>query len=112
MKKIAIPLLGATLAAAFSLAGASAAQASSLTAGTSAALGTAPSCISRVVSNNDPTDLSNTTVKLTNNCGQTMKVKVIFHAGADSACHTLSAGQVKTIGAMSVFSTYDKTVTC
>ncbi|MGH4031049.1 beta-Ig-H3/fasciclin [Actinomycetota bacterium Odt1-20B] len=73
-----------------------------------AADGTAPACINRYV-----TDTPNGfDVDLTNNCGRTMRVKVVVNYAGDSPCYTLGAGQSKLYIYEGVTGTYDRTVVC
>lgn len=120
MKKLATVAIGALTGAGVLMAWPAAMA--SATSGTQAAAGpqaqaaaratTAPACIGRAIYNNDPTDLSNTYVILTNNCGTSKRVRVLFNAGADSACRTIAAGGTSRASSLSVFGTYDKTVLC
>ncbi|MFE0104897.1 beta-Ig-H3/fasciclin [Streptomyces sp. NPDC059009] len=73
-----------------------------------AADGTAPACINRYV-----TDTPNGfDVDLTNNCGRTMRVKVVVDFAGDSPCYILGAGQSKLYIYEGVTGTYDRTVVC
>ncbi|MEV6056534.1 beta-Ig-H3/fasciclin [Streptomyces sp. NPDC052107] len=78
-------------------------------AGDSAAAGgTAPACIYRMV-DGTPDGFS---VYLSNNCGKTMRVKVIVDSGGDSPCFTMSAGSDRLWYYTGVFGQYGRTVTC
>ncbi|HEY9438800.1 MAG TPA: beta-Ig-H3/fasciclin [Streptomyces sp.] len=73
-----------------------------------AAAGTAPSCIGRYVTGT-PNGFD---VDLSNNCGSTMRVKVIVDHGGDSPCYTMSNGSRKLFIYEGVFGTYGRTVVC
>lgn len=73
-----------------------------------AAAGTAPACIDRYVTGT-PEGFD---VLLTNNCGRTMRVKVIVNNGGDSPCYTMANGSTRLFIYEGVFGTYDRTVTC
>ncbi|AJP05955.1 beta-Ig-H3/fasciclin [Streptomyces cyaneogriseus subsp. noncyanogenus] len=73
-----------------------------------AAAGTAPSCIGRYVTGT-PEGFD---VHLTNDCGRTMRVKVIVNNGGDSPCYTMAHGTSKLFIYEGVFGSYDRTVTC
>ena len=51
-------------------------------------------------------------VDLSNNCGSTMRVKVIVDHGGDSPCYTMSNGSRKLFIYEGVFGTYGRTVVC
>ncbi|MFE2320453.1 hypothetical protein ACFXC8_46800 [Streptomyces sp. NPDC059441] len=65
--------------------------------------GTAPACIGRAAS-----DLGGF-VYASNNCGKTMRVKVIIDFGPDSSCWTLAPGQERR---HNYYGSYGKTITC
>jgi hypothetical protein len=73
-----------------------------------AATGTAPACVDRYVTGT-PEGFD---VLLTNNCGRTMRVKVIVDNGGDSPCYTMANGSTRLFTYEGVFGTYDRTVTC
>jgi hypothetical protein len=68
--------------------------------------GTAPACVSRVLQTFN-------VVTLTNNCGVTMRVKVVWDYAADSPCYTLANGESRTVTQYHYpTAQYGKTVTC
>ncbi|MFE6555070.1 beta-Ig-H3/fasciclin [Streptomyces sp. NPDC057746] len=98
-KQLAVVSAAATAAIGGFIIGAPAAQ---------AAGGTAPACITRVV--NGTSD--GFSVYLDNNCGKTMRVKVVVDSGGDSPCFTMSAGSSRLWYYTGVFGQYGRTVTC
>ncbi|MDG9723528.1 beta-Ig-H3/fasciclin [Streptomyces sp. DH41] len=73
-----------------------------------AAAGTAPACIGRYVTGTP----SGFDVNLSNNCGKSMRVKVIVNNAGDSPCYTIANNSSKLYIYEGVFGTYDRTVTC
>jgi hypothetical protein len=71
---------------------------------------TAPSCVSRSVSERGTEAGTAYTVHLKNGCGSTQKVKVIVSWGFDSDCYTMSNGSTKDFSF--AIGTYENTVTC
>ncbi|MFB4281526.1 hypothetical protein ACBJ59_39995 [Nonomuraea sp. MTCD27] len=82
------------------------ASAAGAVAGRAAAAGAAPGCVARVV-DEQPHGLI---VWLRNECGRTVRVKVVISWGPDGPCATLAHGSSREwtfkVGS------YDKTVTC
>jgi hypothetical protein len=82
----------------------------------------APACMKRVVGNLPTSRL--TSVFITNDCGKTMRVKVIVNRGRDSGCITLANQQTTRVDLAGLFGaalgrdlgsfgvSYRKTVTC
>ncbi|GAA2823236.1 hypothetical protein [Nonomuraea rubra] len=75
-------------------------------AAAAARAGNAPGCIARVV-DEQPHGLI---VWLRNECGRTMRVKVVISWGPDGPCATLANGQSREWTFK--LGSYDKTVTC
>lgn len=75
--------------------------------------GTKPSCVHVSVRESAPgTFYSKEIATLTNHCSATKHLKVVWHAGRDSACLTVKAGaSARSQGQLTV-SHYDRTVTC
>ncbi|MBC2866061.1 beta-Ig-H3/fasciclin [Streptomyces mexicanus] len=73
-----------------------------------AAGGTAPACISRYVTGT----VNGFDVLLTNNCGKTMRVKVVVKYASDSPCYTLRAGADKLYTYEGITGEYDRTAVC
>ncbi|MEV6350416.1 hypothetical protein [Actinoplanes sp. NPDC051851] len=71
---------------------------------------TAPSCVSRSISETNSEAGSLYTVHLANGCGSTQKVKVIVSLGFDSDCYTMANGSTKDFSFG--IGSYEKTVTC
>lgn len=96
-----------TVAAAAALLSGGAAVASAAPLASAAAGGTAPACIARYVY-----DLGGSTsyARITNNCGKTVRVQVIWDWAQDSSCYSLGAGKVFT--ASSNFGSYNRTIVC
>jgi hypothetical protein len=105
MRKQLAVAAAATAAIGGFIVSAPAAQASVSTA---AAGGTAPACIARVV---DGTS-DGFSVYLDNNCGKTMRVKVIVDSGGDSPCYSMAAGSSRLWYYHGVFGQYGRTATC
>ncbi|MDP9612782.1 MULTISPECIES: hypothetical protein [Streptomyces] len=95
----------AALAATAALVGGGAAVAPAASA---ASGGTAPACITRMV-DGTPDGFR---VYLSNDCGKTMRVKVIVDSGGDSPCFTMSAGSDRSWYYSGIFGRYGRTVTC
>ncbi|GAA2799770.1 hypothetical protein [Saccharopolyspora taberi] len=68
--------------------------------------GTAPACIARVVDNQADAQY----VWVRNECGKTMRIKIIVKGGRDTGCNTLRNGQSREWKL--TWGSYDKTVTC
>ncbi|OEV03926.1 hypothetical protein [Streptomyces oceani] len=70
--------------------------------------GTAPACVDRYVTGT-PNGFD---VLLTNNCGKTMRVKVVVNNSGDSPCYTMGAGGTRLYVYEGVLGSYDRTVVC
>ncbi|HEY9438799.1 MAG TPA: hypothetical protein VIS29_09120 [Streptomyces sp.] len=90
------------------LGGAAPVQAASLSATVAAAGGTAPACIDRSDVHNYPDGGISGYVR--NNCGKTMRVRIIVRSWRDTSCQTIQNKHSKyfhTVGGR-----YDRTVVC
>ncbi|MFD5399289.1 hypothetical protein ACFWJW_34415 [Streptomyces sp. NPDC127097] len=78
------------------------ATAGTVSAASRGAQGTAPSCVERFVRGQG--------ASVYNNCGRTLKLKIVVSLGPDSSCHTVANHR----GFQHTWSIgrYDKTVTC
>jgi hypothetical protein len=78
-----------------------------------AASGARPSCVAVKVYETNPGGFySKSVARLISNCSTTKHLKVIWHAGRDSACLAVKAGRRVSTQAQLTVSVYDKTVTC
>ncbi|MCP2165800.1 hypothetical protein [Goodfellowiella coeruleoviolacea] len=105
-----VGVLAAGMIAAGGLLGVGGATASTVstasTAAERAAGGTAPACIARVVDNQADAQY----VWVRNECGKTMRIKIIVKGGRDTGCNTLRSGQSREWKL--TWGTYDRTVVC
>jgi hypothetical protein len=109
IRKSAVPGLAVAAAAAV-LTGALGAAAPAAAAATASPMagGTAPACIDRYVTGT-PNGFD---VLLTNNCGKTMRVKVVVKYAHDSKCYTMKKKAQVLYTYEGITGQYDRTAVC
>ena len=72
-----------------------------------------PSCVSVSIRETNPGGwYSKSVARLTNHCGSTQHLKVIWHQGRDSSCLRVLPSRTVSTQAQLTVSHYDRTVTC